>query len=71
MSESDKISIAAFDAWQRAHNAQFYLLIAYRHGDKDNAKRAIDHLATAASALKAALAGQPEAIEPAPIRVKA
>ena len=68
MTESDKISIAAFDAWQRAHNAQFYLLIAYRHGDKDNAKRARDYLAGAIAALDAVLLDQPEA--PAPISVE-
>ena len=69
MTKFDKISSAAFEAWQHANTAQFSLLMAYRHGDKDNAKIARDYLASAAAALDAALADQPET--PAPISVEA
>ena len=66
-----EIQSLLYEAWQAANQSQFWLLMAYRHGDKSNVKRARDYLAIAVAVLDAALADQPEVIAPAPIRVEA
>ena len=66
MTESDKISRAAFEAWQHANSAQVFLLMAHRFGGKDSAKIARVYLASAVATLDAMLADQP-----APISVEA
>ena len=66
MNESDKISTAAFEAWQHANTAQFHFLIAYRFGEPNSARLARQELKKAVAALDAV-----EADQPAPISVEA
>jgi hypothetical protein len=49
-----KITDAAFALWQEMQSAEFYVLMAYKHGDAKNLRIARERLADAAlDALKA------------------
>lgn len=53
--EVERISCAAFNAWQRLNTADSRVLLAYKHGDKGSLKDARDLIAAALATIDAAL----------------